>query len=290
MSASDISAENTCKICSSANLALFAHTAKCRECGVLLYFPYPESDGKLVSDGEGKGWPREEALRWYSESSFLNHSNFTDMLRFAMDESQRNKKLDLLDYGGGGGQFALVAKSHFPEAEVYITDIADDALLDEWRPLNRQIPFKDFAGDETKFDIIFMNDVFEHVSDPLGVLRQLAGKLKAGGRIFVDTPKQFWIYPIARTLSRSLYAKVLRGTVTTFHLQIWSRNAFEKTVADSGLAIVKYHETSEFTMPAEFYLQNMGITNRAVRFIGGLFYRNAKYLTKNKIMCVLTKA
>lgn len=289
MPANAATTDASCKICGSADLEVFAHTARCRSCGVLLYYPYPKSDDKLVSDGEGKAWPRDEALKWYSESSFLNHSNFTDMLRFAVPADQRGRKLDVLDYGGGGGQFALVCRSHFPEATVYITDISDEALLDEWRSLNRQIPFGKFARDATRFDVIFLNDVFEHVSDPVGVLTQLAAKLKTGGRIFVDTPKQFWIYPAAKMLSGSLYTKILRGTVTTFHLQIWSRSAFEKVADQAGLNIEKYHETSEYTMPAAFYLKNMGITNPILRAGGSLFYRNAKYLAKNKIMALLAR-
>jgi len=256
---------------------------------VLLYWPYPKSDDTLVSDGEGKAWPREAALEWYSASSFLNHANFTHMLRFTIPESFRGQKLDVLDYGGGGGQFALVCRSHFPEATVYITDISDEALLDEWESVNTQIPFRKFDSDETKFDFIFLNDVFEHVSDPLTVLDQLAGKLKPSGRIFIDTPKQFWIYPMAKMVSGSLYTKILRGTVSTSHLQIWSKPAFEKVVSESGLAIEKYVETSEYTMPAHFYLKNMGITNPVIKLCGSLFYRNAKYLAKNKIMCVLAK-
>jgi 2-polyprenyl-3-methyl-5-hydroxy-6-metoxy-1,4-benzoquinol methylase len=282
-------ADELCKICRSVDLEIFAHTARCRSCGVLLFWPYPKSDDKLVSDGEGKSWPQEEALKWYSESSFLNHANFTDMLRFTIPESERGKKLNVLDYGGGGGQFALVCRSHFPEAEVYITDISDDALLDEWRPLNKQIKFVDLDADSTLFDYVFMNDVFEHVSDPLAVLKQLAEKLKGNGRIFIDTPKQFWIYRATKTISKSLYTKVLRGTVTNYHLQIWSRNSFEAVIKGAGLRIEKYDETSEYTMPAEFYLKNMGITNPLLRMAGSIFYRNSRYLARNKIMCVVAK-
>ncbi|MEQ1646318.1 MAG: class I SAM-dependent methyltransferase, partial [Pyrinomonadaceae bacterium] len=162
-------------------------------------------------------------------------------------------------------------------------------LLDEWRPMNTQIPFAEFARDETKFDIIFLNDVFEHVSDPKSVLKQLAAKLKPDGRIFIDTPKQFWLYPATKLASKSLYTKILRGTVSIYHLQIWSRKSFEIAVSASGLRVEKYHETSEYTMPASFYLRNMGITNPVVKLAGRVFYRNAKYLAKNKIMCVLVK-
>ncbi len=282
-------ANAVCKICGGGDLDIFAHTAHCKHCKVLLFWPYPQSDDSLLSDGEGKAWPREAALAWYSASSFLNHSNFTRMLRFTIADSLRNRNLDILDYGGGGGQFALICKSHFPEAKTYITDISDDALLDEWRPLNLQIPFEDFKDDETKFDFIFLNDVFEHVSDPNFVLKQLAGKLKRSGKIFIDTPKQFWLFPFVRKFSSMLYEKILRGTVSSFHLQIWSKKAFEMVVGKSGLEIVKYIETSEYTMPASFYLKNMGISNPFIKFCGGIFYSNARYLAKNKIMCVLTK-
>ena len=91
-----------CKICNSTNLNFFAHTAKCGDCGVLLYWPYPVSDSLLMLE-DGKSSTKEAVIEWYSKSSFFNHSNFTNMLRFAMDESFKNKELDILDYGGGGG-------------------------------------------------------------------------------------------------------------------------------------------------------------------------------------------
>jgi len=171
---------------------------------------------------------------------------------------------------------------------VYITDISDDSLLDEWKPLNTQILFKDFANDQRKFDLIFLNDVFEHVSDPLFVLKQLLGKLKNHGKIFIDTPKQFWIYPVTKLLSNTLYTKVLKGTVTTAHLQIWSKQSFEFVVKESGLLLSKYEEVSEYTMPADHYMKNMGIKNPLIRLMGSMFYRHARYLAKNKIMCVLS--
>ena len=118
--------QSKCKICGSPSLIFFAHTAKCGNCG----YPYPEDDNQLLSNGEGKNWPREKVIvYWYSKSSFYNHTNFTNMIRFAMNEADKGKKLDILDYGGGGGQFALICKSHFPEATVYITDISDESLL-----------------------------------------------------------------------------------------------------------------------------------------------------------------
>lgn len=282
--------DNTrCKICGGTNLKAFAHTATCGDCGVLLYWPYPKSDVELLSEG-GKPFPGAGARDWYTKSAFYNHINFTNMLRFALDDSFRGRALDILDYGGGAGQFALVCRSHFLNATVHITDITDAALLDEFRPLNVQIPFASFAADTTTFDAIFLNDVFEHVSDPVFVLRQLAGKLKPGGRIFIDTPRQFWIYPVTRRLAPSLHAKVLAGTVSAAHLQIWTRQAFELVVRRAGLAVAKFETASEYTMPADYYIRNMALQQPLMRLAARLFYSQAKYLAKNKILCVLTSS
>lgn len=278
--------KNQCKICNATDITIFAHTAKCNDCGVLLYYPYPLGEDDPVLDSV-KSWDRKGALRWYSDSSFKNHNNFTGMLRYTIDELNLGKSIDVLDYGGGGGQFALICKSHFPEANIFIVDIADNALLDEWRIVNNQIKFKDFNSNEQKFDFIFMNDVFEHVNDPVSVLKQLASKLKAGGKIFIDTPKQFWLYPISKLLSQNLYAKILRGTVSTMHLQIWTRKSFDYVVRQSGLRIEKYCELSEYTMPAKFYMDNMKLTNPIIRFVGFIFYKYSNFLAKNKILSVL---
>lgn len=282
--------QDRCKICRGGPLKVFAHTAECPRCGVLLYYPYPRDDHRLVADGTGKKWSRDDTFAWYAASSCFNHDNFTAMVNFAMGTACRKQKIDVLDYGGGGGQFALVCRSLFPTAAVYITDISDESLLETWQPLNIQIPFAAFADDGTRFDWIFLNDVFEHVSDPLGLLKQLAGKLKPGGKIFIDSPKQFWLYPLARVISKKLYAKLLRGTVSPMHLQIWTRRAFQIAIREGGLAIDRYRETGEYTMPADYYLRNMGVTHPLLRAAGRLFYAGGRRVARNKIFCVLSAA
>ncbi|MFX0202506.1 MAG: class I SAM-dependent methyltransferase [Candidatus Hodarchaeota archaeon] len=296
-----------CKICGSNSLTIFAHTARCSQCEVLLYYPYPEKEGLLRDDlslsslspteeekrilNKVLSWHiRNKALSWYGRSSFYNHTNFTNMLRFCIDESYTWKNIDILDYGGFGGQFSLICKSHFPQCQVFITDINDESLLDEWKCYNNQILFKDFDNDNTNFDFIFLNNVLEHISDPVFVLNQLSSKLKDGGKICIDTPKKFWIYPLSKLISKTLYTKVLKGTVNKSHLQVWSRKSFELVVRKCGLRIIKYAEKSEYTMPTTFYMSNMGIKNPLIRLAGRIFYSNAKWLAKNKIVCVLSLA
>jgi 2-polyprenyl-3-methyl-5-hydroxy-6-metoxy-1,4-benzoquinol methylase len=211
------------------------------------------------------------------------------MIRFATDGWDVGRSVHFLDYGCGGGQFALVAKSFFPFSHVFCTDASDDALLPEWRSLQTQIRFSEFRQNEVKFELIFLNDVLEHVADPVEVLRLLTSKLVSNGKIFVDTPKSFWLYPATRVLNSVLHDKLLQGTVSLAHLQIWSPTAFKTAVFNAGLEICKYKEISEYTMPAEYYLDNMSISNRMVRFAGYAFYSGAKYFARNKIMALLSR-
>lgn len=287
----------TCKICESTDMSFFAHTASCNECGVLLCYPYPSGDDEVYKSGVGrdtgkaKSLIKQEKLQWHLNSGALNHQNFTELTLFALTKADRIKELKVLDFGGGGGQFALVLKSLFPLCEIYIVDIGDAKLLDQFRPLNIQIKYDDFIADETKFDVIFMNDVFEHVSDPRTVLRTLSKKLAdRNSKIFVDTPCQFWLYPLTKIFSKKLHTKVLRGTVDYDHQQIWSKTSFQIVVGEANLLIDKYLETSEFTQQPEFYLDNMKIRNPIIRSIGKIFYRLAPFIAKNKIMAVLKPA
>jgi len=270
-----------CKICGDPGLAVTAHTARCRHCGVLLYYPYPAASEPCFTTSDA-------ALNWYGISAAFNHTNFTRMLRYATAGQPAMAPLSILDYGGGGGQFALICKSHFPRAAVYLLDINDNSALQEWAPFSHRLQFDAFAADTTRFDFIFLNDVFEHLDDPAATLRRLAGKLKPDGKIFIDTPRQFWIYPLTRILSRRLHLKLLRGTVSPAHLQIWSARAFGIAIQRAGLHVERMTAWAEFTLPCEYYLANMGITDPALRFAGRAMYVAARFILRNKIACVLT--
>ena len=281
-----------CKICESNNLDFFAHTAKCKRCGVLLNYPYPakireeEYKSKSYSTKDIANI-QEYILKFYLGSGERNHFNFTSMVKFALNDNDRFKDLKILDYGGGGGQFSLILQSLFPKAKSYIVDMNNHRLLNKYKPINNQIKFEDFSEDKTKFDVIFLNDVFEHVSSPVEVLSLLNKKLSVGGRIFIDTPCSFWLYPFTKFISKRLYKKLLKGTVDSDHQQIWTYKSFKISVERAGFKISKYKRITEFTQPAKYYLKFMNIRNRILIFIGEIFYKLAPYIARNKIISVI---
>lgn len=277
---------SSCKICGREDFIRRAHTARCEGCGVLLFYPYPNPADLERSDSPQD--LRAEYLKWSERSAYNSHKNFTDNIAFTIPRTRTSEHLRILDFGGGSGQFALVAKSHLPHAEISIVDVSPYSLLDEWRPLNRQIRFEDFETDETKFDFIFLNDVFEHLPDPKGVLANLRGKLTEDGRLFIDTPRQFWLYPVLDSLpTKSVYDRLLVGTVSRSHLQIWSNRAFERTIHDARFEFEKRMTASALTMDADFYLDQMGIRSGILRMAGRALHGIGRGMLRNKFYCVL---
>ena len=289
-----------CKICDSAKLKIIYHVAICKNCGVHLFYPYPEDDEEILSNNkyskdniainENKKQTQKRQLDYLLKSGDLNISNFKRMINYTIPKSQKNKKIKILDYGGGSGQFAKVCKMIYPNSEIYITDLYDEKLLEDFKKYNNQIKFNKFENNDVKFDFIFLNDVFEHLSDPGKVLKILKNKLKdKDSRIFIDTPKKFWIYEFSSIFSKHLYRKILNGTVDQDHQQIWSKKSFYLIAEHSGLEIDKYKEMTEFTQPASFYLDAMKIKNSILRFVGKIFYLSAPIIAKNKIISTLKK-
>ena len=283
---------NVCKICGLNRLETFAHTATCRNCGVLLNFPYApvrEIDflklPPLPSDERIKVQARW--LDWYVTSGDRKHHNFTSMIIFALSEADRRKNLVVLDYGGGGGMFALVMRSLFPKASTYIVDMEDDALLDMNKSINTQILFRNFESDSMLFDVIFMNDVYEHLSEPINVLSMLREKLKPNWRIFIDTPRKFWLYYSLKNILPRLQERILKGTVDHDHQQIWSMKAFKFSAFKAGFLVSKIKVLSEYTQPPSYYLDAMGIKNPFLRLAGSLLVILAPWIARNKIIAVL---
>lgn len=74
---------------------------------------------------------------------------------------------NILDFGGDGSIPARV----FPNAEIEIDDLNAGS-----------------SSNRSKYEMIFTSNVFEHLSDPVPVLKKLSDRLEPEGIIFIDVP------------------------------------------------------------------------------------------------------
>lgn len=111
-----------------------------------------------------------------------------------------------------------------------ITYDSNDPLVDVFHKLN---PVDDLLGIPAEaFDLVLMKHVIEHLQDPLGTLRALTSKIKAGGLIYLAFP-----HP------RSVTFPSAQGTLNFYddatHIWLPSIEAVLATLRDCGITVIR---------------------------------------------------
>lgn len=115
------------------------------------------------------------------------------------DEQKR-----VLDVGCGQGYITAEIKKTFPNFAVSGMDISLSAIA----YANSKFPNIDFAVadifappySKKYFDIIVINNIWEHVSDPLGMLNNISAILKPDGVVIMSTPSRYRIMNLIKAL------------------------------------------------------------------------------------------
>ncbi len=102
------------------------------------------------------------------------------------------KKKKVLDIGCGWGQCILYLKSR--GLDCYGLDSADDAIeYCKKKKLKAEISNLDKLDvfGNIKFDFVIMNNVLEHLRDPVSIIKKIKKILKKNGILFIEVPNDF---------------------------------------------------------------------------------------------------
>jgi len=118
-----------------------------------------------------------------------------DILKTLVDF--KDKKI--LDLGCGEGVWLRQFAKFTPAENVYGSDIDPESIqkaLDqnpEFKNFNLKVgPAESLDFADNMFDIVFQNEVLEHVVDDVKVIRECFRVLKTGGKIIIFTPNKGW--------------------------------------------------------------------------------------------------
>lgn len=151
----------------------------------------------------------------------------------------------VLDLGAGAG---IVAQMNFRDCAARVHGVDPDErvlrnpYLHEARVgVAEQLPYTDGS-----FDLVFADNVFEHLSQPRTVLAEVARVLRPGGRLLAKTPNKWHYMPtIARSTPHAFHRfyNRMRGrdsddTFPTRYLAN-SRSAITRLAAECGLEVVR---------------------------------------------------
>ena len=138
--------------------------------------------------------------------------DYVDLLDVFPELGQIGK---VLDFGGDGSVPARV----FPNAQVAIDDLnagSSDSVSNQ-------------------YDLVFASNVFEHVSDPVSMLRQLRKKLAPEGVLLIDVPK-----PAQASLTEGLLWQERHGGELFEmheHINHFSKRSLGLLIAAAGLEV-----------------------------------------------------
>lgn len=181
----------------------------------------------------------------------------------------KGEKLAILDVGCSNGAFGRNIKSHFA-AEVWGVDINPAAIQEAAKVLDKAFCF-DLATnldqfEDEKFDVIYFNDVLEHMPDPYTLLSRVKNKLKKDGVIVASIPNIRFF----RVLSDLLFNRDFRyqddGVMDRTHLRFFTKKSIVRMFEeqDYKVDVIEPINKSKSMRPWFMYLLTLGLIGRDI--------------------------
>lgn len=170
-------------------------------------------------------------------------SGYYDNVRHEMLKFLPSTAKKVIDIGCGNGAFATIVKDK-NQAEVWGIE-----LMEEEAKIAETVLDKVFTGaceqfindlPANYFDVIYFNDVLEHLADPYTVLDILKSKLAEGGVVISSIPNvRFY-----RTFFKVVFGKDWKydesGIMDKTHLRFFTGKSIKRMYEDLGYKVQKH--------------------------------------------------
>ena len=230
---------------------------QCCNCGVLALFPvlspaeYERLYGVGRADPQGVEEHKQRIAKELSLTERQSSLSSLPMMRFEFDDylfCRRPGKV--LDVGCGDG--TLLTRFARRGWEVYGVDhypAAIAALNAVFGARFQERSATSFHFNE-RFDLIVMSQTFEHVPNPVEVLRYLRGYLDESGELVITTPN-------ADSLARRLFRLRWFYYGAPEHVLLYGRRSMERVLTEAGYGVRRFRS---FGAPSEYATSRKGWT------------------------------
>jgi SAM-dependent methyltransferase len=207
---------------------------------------------------------------WHMEESPFK---VRQILRMMKKQDLRPKTV--CDVGCGGGVVLAELQAHLPaDCICWGYDVSADAVKLCGARGNQNLHFavRDIRGDQCDafFDLLLILDVFEHVDDYMGIIRDIRSK----GRLkLFHIPLDLSVQAVARRNG------LLRRRDNFAHLHYFTKETALRTLTDVGYKLVDYFYTPRCIELGDLFIQKIARLPRqicfalsedmTVRFLGG---------------------
>jgi 2-polyprenyl-3-methyl-5-hydroxy-6-metoxy-1,4-benzoquinol methylase len=197
---------------------------ECKSCGLVsldsfdhIQAGYYEDSGMHAGEGE------------ISVQQWLRESSVDDRRRRDMISAAATGR-DVLDFGAGAGGFAELIREYAATVAVVEPESRLSARYDGLG-IKRYQDVADLPADPA-FDLITMFHVMEHLADPRAMLKDLAARLKPGGRIVIEVPAAH--DALLRLYESEAFS---RFTYWSCHLFLFTNETMRDLLLQAGLKV-----------------------------------------------------
>ncbi len=221
---------------------------ECKTCGFKHILPVPTAD-ELQKIYQSDYYTNEKPLYLEQHTEDLDWWNLVYNERFDFfEEKLPPSQRQILDIGSGPGYFLLHGKNRGWKT---IGFEPSSSAAAHSRSLGINI-IEDFFEERTvkdigMFDVVHLENVFEHIPDPIGMLKLIRSVLKPGGILCVITPNDY--NPFQQILVDSCGYDTW-WLAPPHHINYFDFNSMNNLLTNNGFTILK----SEATFPIDIFL------------------------------------
>jgi SAM-dependent methyltransferase len=274
--------ERNCPVCSSETNSLVLESdggkyVRCKDCRMI--FLNPVLSDKYLNLYYSTNHA-EQAMAHPSEKSFYDkiyNLGFQNCRKLASINT-------VLDIGCSDGAFLDLVREEgcktfgveLNEQEILLAKAKSHEI---WTGSAFDIP------EDSKFDLISLWDVFEHIKDGKGLLKTLTRHLNTNGIIFLQVPN-----------SGSLAARILREECNMFdgieHVNLYDKKTVNKVAESVGLRVVDIYSVIDELAPIQNYLNYESPYEGSFENLDELVWMDSKNIHENllgyKLQVLLT--
>ncbi len=193
------------------------------------------------------------ALFWVSQTSLGSVATKSGQLRSRVSRIGHRvrhlpvprKNTTVLDIGCGSGSFLNTA-SLLGYRVIGIDNDAEAVKVARSRGFDVRLASVPGAGFQAEtFDHVTLDNVFEHLHQPLEALKEIFSLLKPGGRAWLSLPN-------LGALGLQEFGVFWRGLEAPRHLTLWNFEALSSLMRKAGLADVSLMETNSHSLRSYF--------------------------------------
>jgi 2-polyprenyl-3-methyl-5-hydroxy-6-metoxy-1,4-benzoquinol methylase len=270
----DVLKNRACPLCNSTNAELVIDKSnidcqrytRCLHCGFVFTNPFVEEEyyNELYETGYGGlSWEYHNVL----ESTECGKQNIGSYRPLELIE-KKTRKGTFLDFGCGSGWVLKLAKNTY---DVCGVDLDKHIIQDAVAAVGDDIRIyylAEFLSDESqmnKYDIVHVNQVVEHLLDPLLYLNYFYKWLRPGGILFVSVP-------VCDSFAFSFLGAANRMTQLG-HVSFFSKKTLTKVLVDIGFEDISFEHIWVDVSATEFWKKILKIN-----FVHRLNYIDNKFM------------